>query len=79
MDMMQLLIIINYQLLEKVDDALALGKGFTSSVNAGVATNDFFSNFSGNSVNLDLTLANIGGQRKGFPTVEAHAYIIFVF
>ena len=66
------------------DTAFALGKGFTSTVGAGnVATNDFFTAFSNNSVNLNLTLSGIGGQRQaggfGDPTIEAHSYLIFVF
>ncbi len=67
------------------DSALALGKGFTSTVlpSGNIAVNDFFANFSNNSVNLNLTQANLGAQRNpggfGDPVIESHAYIIFAF
>jgi hypothetical protein len=35
--------------------------------------------FSNNKVKLDLTKSNIDYVRKGFPTKEGHAYIIFTF
>ena len=35
--------------------------------------------FENNKVKLDLTKGNIDYVRKGFPTKEAHAYIIFIF
>ena len=40
---------------------------------------DIWTAFSYNKVKIDLTKSNIDYVRKGFPTKEAHAYIIFIF
>jgi hypothetical protein len=40
---------------------------------------DIWTAFSNNTIKLDLTISNIDYVRKGFPTMEAHAYIVFKF
>ena len=59
----------------------ARGQGFTSTIGAGnIATNDFFTNFSGNEIFMDLTATNFGATRKSLGgTVESHLYLIFSF
>ena len=42
-------------------------------------TSDIFNTFSNATIKLDLTKGNIDYVRRGFPTKEAHAYIIFTF
>jgi|TARA_B100000767_G_scaffold274963_1_gene309796 hypothetical protein len=42
-------------------------------------TSDIFNTFSNATIKLDLTKSNIDYVRRGFPTKEAHAYIIFTF
>tara|TARA_B110000858_G_C17793127_1_gene470980 strand:- start:1471 stop:2442 length:972 start_codon:yes stop_codon:yes gene_type:complete len=42
-------------------------------------TSDIFSTFSNATIKLDLTKGNIDYARRGFPTKEAHAYVIFTF
>ena len=42
-------------------------------------TSDIFGSFSNATIKLDLTKGNIDYARRGFPTKEAHAYIIFTF
>jgi len=42
-------------------------------------TSDIFNTFSNATIKLDLTKSNIDYVRQGFPTREAHAYIIFTF
>jgi hypothetical protein len=40
---------------------------------------DIWTVFSNTTIKLDLTISNIDYVRQGFPTKEAHAYIIFKF
>jgi len=40
---------------------------------------DIWTAFSNTTIKLDLTISNIDYVRRGFPTKEAHAYIIFKF
>ena len=42
-------------------------------------TSDIFGSFGNATIKLDLTKGNIDYARRGFPTKEAHAYIIFTF
>ena len=42
-------------------------------------TSDIFTSFANATIKLDLTKSNIDYVRRGFPTKEAHAYIIFTF
>jgi hypothetical protein len=42
-------------------------------------TGNIWTAFENNKVKIDLTKSNIDYVRKGFPTREAHAYIIFTF
>ena len=42
-------------------------------------TGNIWTGFENNKVKLDLTKSNIDYVRQGFPTREAHAYIIFNF
>ena len=42
-------------------------------------TGDIWTAFENIKIKLDLTKGNIDYARKGFPTREGHAYIIFIF
>ena len=61
-------------------NAYVVGKGFTSTINSSVATNDFFTNFSNSyGIELNLTPGNYGGSKKNLPPIFVHANIMFVF
>ena len=51
----------------------------TQTPNTDKFTSDIFNTFSNATIKLDLTKGNIDYVRRGFPTKEAHAYIIFTF
>ena len=51
----------------------------TQTPNTDKYTSDIFGSFGNATIKLDLTKGNIDYARRGFPTKEAHAYIIFTF
>jgi hypothetical protein len=50
-----------------------------SPIGGNQVVGNLFTGFGSNKIELDLTKANIDYVRQGFPTKEAHAYILFAF
>ena len=62
------------------NNSYANGQGFTSTIAANQASNNFFSSFSTDSeIKLDLTANNYGGSKKNLPPVFVHCYLVFTF
>ena len=62
------------------NNSYANGQGFTSTIAANQASNNFFSSFSTDSeIKLNLTANNYGGSKKNLPPVFVHCYLVFTF